>query len=519
MTDANLENLGTCKFNVHDTKAIKFFWKKAKSYRHFRNQYLIIRNFLYLNQREGELKKDSPYEISKNIDSKSLYQSFCNPTAMRAVLKNRSGGKLSDKVSTLQSVLSNWELFQSMKQTCEDLQAKSLYKELKKINAEFKGFYTKLKEGDSEARPPKPKKLERTYRVTVPVDQDCISFKRKNVVRININGGMVNVPIKHQSVLKLIGSFSNVQSAELVCSESELVLILPYHKTEFDNPTPPQNKKYAGLDLGIKNIASYFIDDLESKSVIIDGQKLIVYNCNNNRKLAKAKSEKDLLKNKLEESSDESTLADYFLQRCNVSQLYSKRRKYFSDQFHKLSRRILEDLRSKGVSTVFVSRNLGACKNSSEGSMGKKNNQKFYQIPIIKLIDYIELKASEYGIEIIEIDEAYTSKCSSLSGDIVEAQKWRKEGRKDQIKTSVSKSIRNNVLNGRRLRRSIFQDGQTKLKFHADLNAAVNHIRVGLKLKKDSHRHLKDYIWKLANPIKVRFKPKALNCFPDLAIQ
>lgn len=32
--------MGTGKFALHDKKITDFFWKKARTYRHFRNQYL-----------------------------------------------------------------------------------------------------------------------------------------------------------------------------------------------------------------------------------------------------------------------------------------------------------------------------------------------------------------------------------------------------------------------------------------------------------------------------------------------
>ena len=46
------------------------------------------------------------------------------------------------------------------------------------------------------------------------------------------------------------------------------------------------NIKYAGLDIGIKNIASIYIHDNTSKSLIISGKKFIAYNSSFNRLLS-----------------------------------------------------------------------------------------------------------------------------------------------------------------------------------------------------------------------------------------
>ena len=79
---------------------------------------------------------------------------------------------------------------------------------------------------------------------------------------------------------------------------------------------------------------------------------------------------------------------------------------------------------------------------------------------LAKVNDYLQLKAGEYGIEIREIDEAYTSKCSALSGDILKAQHRRRRENSD--------SKRSDVLNGRRLRRSVFKYLPSGRSFHAD---------------------------------------------------
>ena len=86
--------------------------------------------------------------------------------------------------------------------------------------------------------------------------------------------------------------------------------------------------------------------------------------------------------------------------------------------------------------------------------MGKKNNQNFVNIPIQKLKQMIKYKAELLGIKIYELDESYTSKCSSL--DLESIKKHRK-------------------YIGRRIKRGLFKGSNYIL--NADVNGALNILR------------------------------------------
>ena len=63
------------------------------------------------------------------------------------------------------------------------------------------------------------------------------------------------------------------------------------------------------------------------------------------------------------------------------------------------------------IDTIVVGYNAGWKQNSH---MGKKNNQKFVQIPFQKLIAAIENKCVKEGIRFFKQEESYTSKASFL---------------------------------------------------------------------------------------------------------
>ena len=111
-------------------------------------------------------------------------------------------------------------------------------------------------------------------------------------------------------------------------------------------------------------------------------------------------------------------------------------------------------------------------------------------MPIIKLLEYIEYKALEFGIRVHLVDEAYTSKTSSISGDVVQIQNLARQ----------NKPIVTNDFQGSRVKRGLFKDSVLGKIFNADLNAALNIIKIGT-LK--SFDWLKDFLFKFCNPIKL----------------
>jgi putative transposase len=55
--------------------------------------------------------------------------------------------------------------------------------------------------------------------------------------------------------------------------------------------------------------------------------------------------------------------------------------------------------------------------------MGKRNNQNFASIPFLELIQKIQYKGSLISIQVVLINEAYTSKCSFLDNEEIKKHK------------------------------------------------------------------------------------------------
>ena len=508
---------GVLKFVVKDEALVKHFWQVARDYQHIANMYIMLRDSFY-----------ETYKNEQTSKSKKVFQLFTNRTILRAMIKDREGGKFKEKVEELKGIIPSNDLYSSFKHAVGGIQIKNFYKLQHKINTGYKSFFTKLANGDPDAKPPQPKKLVKVHRVTIPIDQDCLSLKKEGFVRVNVKNKMVNIPISHTQLKKAIGDLGLISSAELTCTCNEIEIAFIYTYSSKENGSGYQifeidsqkKMKCAGLDLGIKNLASIFIDDLTSKSLVVSGKDFIAFNAKSNRKIAKLSSQKQYLLNQIkliEKQTNEVCKDSKILEekkRINrmLSKAYGYRNRFFYTNFNKLANRILEQISIVNVTHLYVSRNLGNAKQDPNAGMGKKNNQKFYQIPIISLLNAIERKAADYGVKVHCIDEAYTSKTSCLSGDVVGIQEQfaqvEEQGNGQQTQKTKTKEI---DFGGYRKTRSQFKDRMIKKIFHADLNAAANHIKIGMKLGKLHFLFLKDFLWKLGNPLILN----ASKCFLD----
>lgn len=195
------------------------------------------------------------------------------------------------------------------------------------------------------------------------------------------------------------------------------------------------NSKYASIDLGIDNLATMVT---ENNAIVYSGKFLKSYNKYFNKKLARLQSIKD----------------KQGIKGCTkrIEGLYEKRNRYIEDVFHKYSRIIVDYLIINRIGNLVVGYNSG-WKQSID--MGKKNNQKFMQIPFARLTSYLKYKCEMVGIRYIETEESYTSKCDSLA--------------LEEIKKHDS-------YLGKRVKRGLFQSS-TGVLINADVNGSTNILR------------------------------------------
>ena len=194
-------------------------------------------------------------------------------------------------------------------------------------------------------------------------------------------------------------------------------------------------EKYLSIDFGLNNLITT-IENRNSKPIIISGRILKSINRQWNKRKARLYSIKDKQNLKWTNRLDSITL---------------NRNSVITDYLHKTAQLLVGYCLKNQIGNIC----LGKLENIKQNiRMGTRNNQNFVNIPIQKLKQMITYKAKLVGIKVHEVDESYSSKCSSL--DLEPIQKHK------------------NYV-GKRIKRGLFRGSNYLL--NADVNGALNILR------------------------------------------
>ena len=151
--------------------------------------------------------------------------------------------------------------------------------------------------------------------------------------------------------------------------------------------------------------------------------------------------------------------------------LTENRNNIVNDSLHKVSRYLINHALEIKSKTIAFVRNPGW---KQKVKMGKRNNQNFVQIPHKKLIDMTRYKGVEYGIDVIDDTEEYTSKCSFLDSESIEFHTEYK---------------------GKRIHRGMFEASKG-FRINADVDGSYNFLRkIAEKVLKEKTKTKFDYVY------------------------
>ena len=129
------------------------------------------------------------------------------------------------------------------------------------------------------------------------------------------------------------------------------------------------------------------------------------------------------------------------------------------DAVNKAARFVINYCLQHEVGTVVFGWNQ---RNKDGIAIGKRNNQNFVQVPTARLKNRIAQLCEQYGIQLIETEESYTSKCSFLDRDVIPVFGGEKPA--------------NWKPSGKRVRRGLYKAGRGD-QINADCNGAANILR------------------------------------------
>jgi putative transposase len=153
-----------------------------------------------------------------------------------------------------------------------------------------------------------------------------------------------------------------------------------------------------------------------------------------------------------------------------LAHITEKRNRQVRDAVNKAARLVINHCLAHQIGTIVFGWNKGQ---KGSADMGKKNNQKFVQIPTARLKDRMQGLCEQYGIQFVETEESYTSKSSFLDNDVLPTFGEKPEGWHPS---------------GKRVKRGLFRTAKNFL-VNADANGAANIIaKVAVKLGLDLSR-------------------------------
>ena len=287
----------------------------------------------------------------------------------------------------------------------------------------FKGIKSDKNKG-KKVRLPKYKDKEKGRYVLVYTNQ-CFKHKDNTIILKGING----------TWYEFYTDKENLQQIRLIPKGNHIVVEIIYN-VEYE--LKENNNRYASIDLGLNNIVA--LSSNVCNSILYNGRPLKSINRYYNKHKAELQSK--LGSNK------------YTSKRIN--RLTFIRNNKIKDYMHKLSSAIIQYMEANTLNTLIVGKNDGWKTNID---MGRVNNQNFVSIPYNMLIHMLEYKCKLVGINVIIVNEAYTSKCSFLDGETIQ---------------------KHDIYKGRRIRRGLFISNNG-IKINADINGSLNIMVVGLK--------------------------------------
>lgn len=200
------------------------------------------------------------------------------------------------------------------------------------------------------------------------------------------------------------------------------------------------NGKYLSIDFGVNNFASCVSN--VGQSFIVNGRQLKSINQFYNKNKARLQSK---LKNQKWSKQ--------------LQILTNKRRRRINHFMWSSISYITKQCLNSNINTIILGYNINWKQNCN---IGKINNQNFQSIPFADFRQKLQSKCDELGINLVIIDESYTSKTSFVDNEKPE----------------------NTEFVGRRIKRGLFKTSSGKL-VNADCNAAAQIMSKHVILNRD----------------------------------
>ena len=322
---------------------------------------------------------------------------------------------------------------------------------------EFISFFKKLKSGDKTARIPKYKDKVKG-RNKLSYTKNVISTKELKKGYIKLTG--INTKFKIPDGI----DYKDIQRVDIVKKSSHIEVVIMYKVPKVE--LKEKNNRYMGADLGLNNLITVASNVKGITPMIFDGRPIKAINQFYNKYVSE-------LQSKLTKKGKEKYTSN------KIYSITRNRYNKIKDYFHKISTYLINQAVSNGITAIFIGLNKEW---KQEIKLGKKNNQKFVEIPFNILIDMITYKAKDKGIDVITTEESYTSKCSFFDNE---------------------EMCHHDKYQGKRIKRGLFRTSDSKT-INSDVNGALNIIRKVIPTFSCETAKLE--VADVANPVRISFR-------------
>ena len=274
----------------------------------------------------------------------------------------------------------------------------------------------------------------------IPKYKDKLSGR--NVLTYTIQA--ISQPLLRIGQVKLSGLSLIVQTAKKLIDCVRIVPKKTHYVVEIVYSVAPtivdlDSSLYAGVDLGVNNLAVISSNKPGLMPVVVNGRPLKSINQFYNKRTS------ELVSALTKQDARRRTSH-------RIDRLTEKRNRRIDHYLHTASRRIIDGLVKERIGTLIIGKNDGWKQGIHNG---KQNNQNFVSIPHTRFIDQLTYKAALVSIKVIINEESHTSKCSFLDNEPI---------------------CHHDSYVGKRIKRGLFRSAKG-LFINADLNGALNIIR------------------------------------------
>ena len=387
------------------------------------------------------LKRDNPIfsevvRMSKKANNLYNQAMWLMNHEMKVHGKTLSYGDLDKITKQLPSSYNNYRL----------LPAQTAQQTLRQLDSNIKGYWAAFKDYQKhpekyKAEPKKPRFRQKGGRSPVIFCNQQFRCDGKNIRIPRLNNFLIRFEIKNATPKQM-----------MFLPHGEIFKIFVSYET-LEQSDYQGNGLVASTDPGLEILSAVAFSDM-SQPVLFSGKKAKNYNVRFNEKMARVQSELKVTTGKHHSKKTES--------------LWRKRKGFFDNHMHQVSRELVNLLAVKGVSTLIIG------KNDQQKQKNKIKN--FVQVPIFRLLELIKEKAERIGIRVVVLREAYTSGTSFLDNE-------------EPIKANYDKA--------RRVERGLFISNEGR-KIHADVNGAYQIMRRAANVVWDGTTHI--------------FNPQTITC-------